>query len=267
MNFFYYIQILIRINRRCSGYRALLRPEQDTKAEVPEAWTCPTTEQHRGDLRGQGSRHTPTKSSSGSEENALVLPSPDRTCGSVILSLPSPDRVLSEIGPNSVHLSLVQTPVSAATLKTQALNKEQSGLGSAHRDKVYGQVPGQSSGLHFRITGKQTIDVKKPWQVKRCINKQQLRPTNTVRSQRSRNSGLSLPSPDKSTRSKNKSQASNSVFSNLQDGDKLSLPDVDGISNTFASVGGLPNPIGKSLPVPEIHPLRSSVLKPKKTRT
>lgn len=227
-------------------YRALLRPEQDTKAEVPEAWTCPTTEQHRGDLRGQGSRHTPTKSSSRSEENALVLPSPDRTCGSVILSLPSPDRVLSEIGPNSVHLSLDQTPVSAATLKTQALNKEQFGLGSAHRDKVYDQVPGQSSGLHFRITGKQTIDVKKPWQVKRCINKQQLRPTNTVRSQRSRNSGLSLPSPDKSTRSKNKSQASNSVFSNLQDGDKLSLPDVDRISNTFASVGGLPNPRQKS---------------------
>ena len=60
-------------------YRALLRPEQDTKTEVPEAWTCPTNEQYRGDLRGQGSRRALTEASICSEENVLILPSPDRT--------------------------------------------------------------------------------------------------------------------------------------------------------------------------------------------
>ena len=49
-------------------YRALLRPEQDTKTEVPEAWTCPTNEKYRGDLRGQGSRRALAEASICSEE-------------------------------------------------------------------------------------------------------------------------------------------------------------------------------------------------------
>ena len=73
--------------------------------------------------------------------------------------------------------------------------------------------------------------------------------TKTVRSKCSAKSGLSLPSPDKSTGSKTKTRAPTSGFKKSKDSDRLSLPDLDQISNAFpssASVLDLPSPCSKS---------------------